>query len=673
MSHLPTCWLYSRDAAWARRVQGFLASTATVRPVDTRDKLEAALERNGGAVVVIDLRGGRAHDFLPSLLQTWPHAAVIAFGTPGTEPLLEAERLGVYAVDDLKAERHRVQGVVARALDHVRLAEENRLLREDAARPPAAGLSAASPAPAEAAGFDARHLPGALRHFENVAGLTEALVDGIARAALVTRVGIFCRARDSNVYKLRAGLRCLPDTKDLEYVPEDPFVRWLTLHAHLVGRSNLDHVADKQARLMLREVLDLLGAEALVPLQARDRLLGWLFVGQRSTGLPFLEADLHHLVVLAEHVSANLENALLYEEVAVQKTLAETLLHSMPVGIVAVGADGVIRWYNPAAEQVIEVPRERALNQKVEVLGSRLADVLRRALEDDIPEHPEDWTDTKSRRTLVIQPLRLMDRTECLGAVALVQDVTAERMLQEKQDQVDRAAFWTELAASMSHEIRNPLVAIKTFAQLLPERYEDADFRSQFSGIVTGEVDRLGRLIDQINQFAHPREPEFRPIDVRHALHKGLETALHRSKQDGVWVDTAIEDDLPQVLGDEQALAECFAHLIGNAMEALARRQNPRILLGAKAHRDGEIGSGVTVTIQDNGAGIPSGLRDKVFSPFCTTKARGMGLGLPIAKRTVVDHNGRIAIESGAKGTCVSVVLPEAQRKEQHETRARRR
>ena len=70
--------------------------------------------------------------------------------------------------------------------------------------------------------------------------------------------------------------------------------------------------------------------------------------------------------------------------------------------------------------------------------------------------------------------------------------------------QLERAQFWTDLAAGMSHEIRNPLVAIKTFAQLLPERYADAEFRAEFSRLVAGEVDRLNGIIEQINAFAHP-------------------------------------------------------------------------------------------------------------------------------------------------------------------------
>jgi two-component system sensor histidine kinase AtoS len=209
------------------------------------------------------------------------------------------------------------------------------------------------------------------------------------------------------------------------------------------------------------------------------------------------------------------------------------------------------------------------------------------------------------------------------------------------------------------HEIRNPLVAIKTFAQLLPERFDDADFRKEFNEIVVGEVDRLDKIVTQISDFAHPQELVLKPIDVRSPVKKGIEIARSRfGVNGGVAVETTLPNDLPKVLGDETALAEVFAHLVVNAAEAASGQNKPRITLAAKPLHEGKQGDGVIVTVRDNGTGIAPDLKDKVFSPFCTTKPRGIGLGLPIVKRTIFDHNGRVDIDSTAHGTLVSVVLP---------------
>jgi C4-dicarboxylate-specific signal transduction histidine kinase len=115
---------------------------------------------------------------------------------------------------------------------------------------------------------------------------------------------------------------------------------------------------------------------------------------------------------------------------------------------------------------------------------------------------------------------------------------------------------------------------------------------------------------------------------------------------------------LPKILGDEGALAEVVAHLVANAAEAVTEQKKPKITLSAKPIHEGGRASAVLVTVQDNGHGIAPEMREKVFSPFCTTKARGMGLGLPIVKRTVFDHNGRVDIDTSTSGTAVSIALP---------------
>ncbi len=113
--------------------------------------------------------------------------------------------------------------------------------------------------------------------------------------------------------------------------------------------------------------------------------------------------------------------------------------------------------------------------------------------------------------------------------MAVIQDLTPEESLRQRQELLDRAAFWTDLAASMSHEVRNPLVAIKTFAQLLPERFDDADFRRDFNEIVVQEIDRLDLIITQINNFAHPPELNFKSIDLRAPMKKAVELVRARS------------------------------------------------------------------------------------------------------------------------------------------------
>ena len=662
MSAAFICVLYTPDADLARRIKAFLRAMALVRHVTDPNRMEAVLQQNSPAVILMDLRAKECRDLLEQLEQDWPESLVIALGAPRSEPLREAEQSGIYAAEDLQLDRHRFQTLVGRAFDHLTIMQENRDLREQSHYRPSAEQSRRAEAVLErprGLSLPLLRFPRVFRRLDNVEGLLASIVEGVADAAGVTRVGIFSRIRQGDRYRLRAGLRCLPETNEIEYHERDPLVRWFELHGHLVSRANLAHIAAQNQRPLLRRALDSFGAEVIVPLYARGQIIGWLFFGHRITGLPFDYSDLEGLMILAEHVSTVLENALLYDEVTLQKTLAETLLKSIPPGIVAIDEEGIIRWFNPPAESILGLKTSDALNRPVEAVGRRLATMLRETLEAKANLPPRQWIDPNTRRSLSVEARRLLDQHTPLGAVAVIHDLTAEENLRQKQDLVDRAAFWTDLAASMSHEIRNPLVAIKTFAQLLPERFDDPEFRKNFNQIVVQEVDRLDKIITQINSFAHPAELKMRPLDIRTPVKRGLELARSKFRVNGgVAVETELPANLPKILGDEGALAEAVAHLVANAAEALTEQKKPKITLSAKPIREGGRASAVLVTVQDNGHGIAPEMREKVFSPFCTTKARGMGLGLPIVKRTVFDHNGRVDIDTSTSGTAVSIAMP---------------
>ncbi len=500
--------------------------------------------------------------------------------------------------------------------------------------------------------------PRVLRRFDNVEALLASVVEGVADATGVGRVGIFSKIRQGERYRLRAGLRCLPETSEIEYGERDALVRWFELHAHLICRSNLGQASEQKERTLMRRALDTFGAEVIVPLHARGSIIGWLFFGHRLTGQRFDYNDLEGLMLLAENVSTVLENALLYEEVTLQKTLAETLLKSIPPGIVATDEEAVVRWFNPTAERILGITAADALNQPVEAAGSRLAAFLRETLESKGNLPAQQWIDPKTRRSLSVETRRLLDKKTPLGAVAVLHDLTAEDNLRQKQDLVDRAAFWTDLAASMSHEIRNPLVAIKTFAQLLPERFDDADFRKDFNEIVVQEIDRLDKIITQINNFAHPSELVMKPIDVRASVQESDRAGAdaHEEKRRRDRHDTA--ERPPKSAGRRNRAHRGFRTSRGECRGSHVRPEQTADYFGRQANPRRRAREWSVVTVKDNGKGISADLREKVFSPFCTTKARGMGLGLPIVKRTIFDHNGRVDIDSNPHGTSVSVMLP---------------
>jgi PAS domain S-box-containing protein len=661
MTPAPSCILYTQDAELVRRTRAFLRMMAQVRHVSDPDRLEPVLQQAGPSVLMMDLRSKECRDLIDQTQNEQPDILIIAFGVAQSETLREAEQIGIYAAEELGLERRRFQALLGRAFDYLKVTQENHDLRETSTiASEISGKRETMHEPIDAMRTSPLlRFPRVLRSLDNMDALVATVVEALADAAGVSRVGIFSRNRKGEQYRLRAGVHCLRETEELRFGERDPLVRWFELQAHLISRVNLLQTQDQRQRTIMRRALDMFGAEAIVPLYARGSIIGWVFFGHRVTGQSFDDRDLAGLTMMAEHVSTILENALLYEEATVQKTLAETLLKSIPPGIIAIDVDATVRWFNPPAEKILGLSAADALNKPVEAVGNRLAGLLREALESTTPTPSQQWIDNNTQRSLLVETRQLADDGSTLGAVAVIQDLTAQETLREKQALLDRATFWTDLAASMSHEIRNPLVAIKTFAQLLPERFDDADFRKEFNQIVVQEIDRLDKIITQINNFAHPPELVLKPIDVCSPVKKGVEIARSRFGINGkLELETSLPANLPPVLGDEEALAEAFAHLVANAAEASADRNKPRITLSAKPVREGRHQVAVVVTVRDNGTGIAPEIKEKIFSPFCTTKPRGMGLGLPIVKRTIFDHHGRVEVDSTSKGTQISVLLP---------------
>jgi PAS domain S-box-containing protein len=362
-------------------------------------------------------------------------------------------------------------------------------------------------------------------------------------------------------------------------------------------------------------------------------------------------------------VSQSLENALLYEETVIQRTLGETLLRSIPVGIVACDGEGAIRWFNPSAEEILGIPAEETMGRPVQkCLVGPLGPHLMACLRGRASQDPMEWISPKTQRYLSIRTRRLESQGRCLGAVLFLNDLTQENKLREKQQQLERATFWTELSAAMSHEVRNPLVAISTCAQLLPEKYGDPEFREMFSKLVSHEIVRLNGMIEQIDSYANPPSLQFDLVDMNQIMEKAILSARQRKPDSRVNVQLRVDEDLPKVRGDEAALIDCFAHLICNALEAVERKQDAAVTVKAGWQVNG-VGRECVVEVGDNGSGIPPDIQDKVFSPFCTTKARGIGLGLPLVKRTVTDHSAQISLKSDEKGTHVKVIFPSSRKK----------
>jgi len=245
--------------------------------------------------------------------------------------------------------------------------------------------------------------------------------------------------------------------------------------------------------------------------------------------------------------------------------------------------------------------------------------------------------------------------------VAIKRDNSSDEMEQNLR-RLDRLASVGTLSASMAHEIKNALVAVRTFTDLLLEKNSDSDLAS----IVRREVGRVDSIVSQMLRFAAPAQPRFSSIALHKVLDHCVRLVQHGKRHKQIAFKSEFSATPDALIGDDHQLEQAFVNLLFNAVESIESEG----ILSVSTDLVPDVGSGelreeaspkqwLRIRISDTGAGIPADKLGHIFEPFFTTKQTGTGLGLAVTRRIVRQHHGKIHVESVVgKGTTFIVLLP---------------
>lgn len=245
-------------------------------------------------------------------------------------------------------------------------------------------------------------------------------------------------------------------------------------------------------------------------------------------------------------------------------------------------------------------------------------------------------------------------------AVAELQTRNEEiRAMTQQLWQAAKLASVGELAASIAHELNNPLATVSLRAEAILAQTPTEDRRRRALEIIQQETKRMGELVSNLLQFSRRGEDQVSTVDLRHELAKSVELIQHhfRKRQVAVVQDLAL--DTPNIYGDRQKLRQVFLNLLTNASDAMPRGGTLTLRAGPAVMAEGK--PGVNIEFTDTGIGISMENLQKIMEPFFTTKeeGKGTGLGLAICRRIVMEHAGAIEINSKVGvGTTVRVLLP---------------
>jgi two-component system, sporulation sensor kinase E len=379
------------------------------------------------------------------------------------------------------------------------------------------------------------------------------------------------------------------------------------------------------------------------------------------------------------------------ERLASERSFLETLFNIIEDGVLVVDVKGRILYCNLAAGRLIGLNAESAegrpvkeylpeldLEKLFEMDAAGGQRVARQELEVNYPR--------PRYLRLYAAPLD-GDAPGSSGLALILHDATEARQKTFEAIESERIQALTLLAASVAHEIGNPLNALHIHLQLMErqikklkdtpasapstlvrrlgraavvtsgnESHEAAEKLEQYLEVAKGEINRLDYIITQFLQAIRPTPPQFRPASLNDVVEKTVELLRPELENRGLSVKEKLGRGVPQVPLDAAQLQQVLVNLIKNAMQAMTRG-------GTLTLQTGQGTEGVWVSVTDTGGGIPEEQINRIFEPFYTTKKKGTGLGLMIVQRIVRAHGGRIELESNVgRGTSFRVWLPRHER-----------
>ncbi len=434
-------------------------------------------------------------------------------------------------------------------------------------------------------------------------------------------------------------------------------VHWLQTNRRYLIQDESAPSRDSEGDAHLQAALTGLNWGLVLPLLSEATLLGFIAVGPKRSGDPFYPHDLDLLMTLANQAGIAVKNAQLYTEVVLANEYVQNIVATIESGVVAVNPGGRVTIFNRAAERLTALRADQITGESVSALPDVLGTLLCTTLDDGQartePEIALQAGPTTRPVICTTSPLRDPGGA-ILGAVAVFSDLTPLKELEAERQRVERLAYFEVLASSIAHEIKNPVVAIKTFTQLIPRRLHDHAFLENFSRVVSREIERMERLVERFRRLSRPSsQPQYR-LDVRQPLTEAVEFLKPAFDERNVALTLAPGSEPRFVVGDDGELHQLFVNLLMNAHEATPRGGTVEVELTATDRA-------VVVTVADSGPGIPPERLRQLFDPFFTTKARGSGLGLTISADIVAGHRAKLrASNRPAGGALFTVEFPAA-------------
>ncbi|MGB9642691.1 MAG: histidine kinase dimerization/phospho-acceptor domain-containing protein [Candidatus Ratteibacteria bacterium] len=330
-------------------------------------------------------------------------------------------------------------------------------------------------------------------------------------------------------------------------------------------------------------------------------------------------------------MSILIEDAFIFQDIVIQKESQKIILDNVPTGIIVLDNACNVKIFNKQAELILEKNSKDVLNLPVERCGAEFASKVKDVIVSRQPISREELFISTRGKWLDMSCDFIKQNNEIMWTIVIFQDITSAREMEKERKRIEYNQYWQQIAQQLSHEIKNPLVAIKTFACLLPEKFSDESFRTEFYKIVNGEIQRLTFLVEKIARLADAEQLTLNKANCLEILQKIKEKfpSLEITSRDGI-------DTITKV--DTTRLQEALELLLDFCVQDVGEQKNIKISLTSQKDF-------IEISILEPGNNIKCQPGQDLFAPFSNQFSTSLSLNLAICRKIIEEHSGRIFSE----------------------------
>ncbi|MBI4240741.1 MAG: GAF domain-containing protein [Candidatus Rokubacteria bacterium] len=495
------------------------------------------------------------------------------------------------------------------------------------------------------AGFD---LPRALDLF----------LDAVSEALKPSRCALLLAEGDGAEFRIRAHRGLARSVANSVRLPADGgLALWLQAQARLIQVEEAQARAqDPQAREIARE-LAVLQAVVAVPLIAHGELIAILTLGQRITGLPYHHRETEILFNLATYLATAIHDIRLHHELRYQKVYIERILAHMSNGVITIDREHKVTILNRRAEEILGLPAAEVLDRDLRVLPSPLGDFLYETLTTGRTVQRVEIQLALRKLPLEVSTYPIAgDDPAPLGAVMVFEDLSAAKQLAAEKLRTEQLHLLSGVIGRVADEIKNPLVSINTFMELLGERYEDADFRHRFSTVVGRDVKRLGEIFEKLTALVREAEFNFEVVEMQAVVEDCLTAVgakpgpdtvngariLHLTDEASgkrVTVSVYREAGPLKVKADRAQLQKALAYVIWYLM---GKSPGEEVKLSISLGRSSGVTESIQVLISSRTAVLKPDEFQQIFDPVKGLKESLIDVGPYVSQRIIEAQGGQL-------------------------------